>query len=133
MSYAIVIRFEGVTEADYWAVNDNLGINRDGSGDWPEGLRSHAGGPTSDGWVVIEKWESKEAQEAFMAGRLGAAQTRSSTGGAGIAPCPASHLTSTLRARRAAGRRRSSLWVMRQLALRGKCVLRPFGPQPPRH
>lgn len=73
MSYAIVIRFEGVTEADYWTVNDSLGINRDGSGDWPEGLRSHAAGPTADGWVVIEKWESKEAQQAFMGGRLGSA------------------------------------------------------------
>jgi hypothetical protein len=73
MSYAIVIVFEGVTEADYWAVNASLGINRDGTGDWPAGIRSHAGGPTADGWVVIEKWESKEAQEAFMGGRLGAA------------------------------------------------------------
>jgi hypothetical protein len=73
MSYAIVIVFEGVTEADYWAVNANLGINRDGSGEWPEGIRSHAAGPTANGWVVIEKWESKQAQEAFMAGRLGAA------------------------------------------------------------
>ncbi len=73
MSYAIVIVFDGVTEADYWAVNANLGINRDGSGEWPEGIRSHAAGPTADGFVVIEKWESKQAQEAFMAGRLGAA------------------------------------------------------------
>ncbi|MDP9464723.1 MAG: hypothetical protein M3P52_08875 [Actinomycetota bacterium] len=73
MSYAIVVMFEGVTEADYWTVNANLGINRDGSGDWPEGIRSHAAGPTANGWVVIEKWESKQAQEAFMTGRLGAA------------------------------------------------------------
>jgi hypothetical protein len=74
MSYAIVIAFEGVTEADYWAVNATLGINPDGTGDWPEGLRSHAAGPTdSGGWLVIEKWESKAAQEAFMGGRLGAA------------------------------------------------------------
>lgn len=73
MSYAVVIVFEGVSEADYWAVNDQLGINRDGTGNWPDGMRSHAGGPTADGWVVIEKWESKAAQEAFMSGRLGAA------------------------------------------------------------
>ena len=73
MSYAIVIVFEGVTEADYWTVNANMGINRDGSGEWPEGIRSHAAGPPANGWVVIEKWESKSAQEAFMAGRLGAA------------------------------------------------------------
>lgn len=73
MSHAVVIVFEGVSEADYWGVNDQLGINRDGTGNWPEGLRSHAGGPTASGWVVIEKWESKAAHEAFMAGRLGAA------------------------------------------------------------
>lgn len=74
MSYLIVIAFEGVSEADYWAVNDKLGINRDGTGNWPEGLMSHAGGPTANGgWVVVEKWESKAAQEAFMGGRLGAA------------------------------------------------------------
>jgi hypothetical protein len=74
MSYAIVVVFEGVTEADYWAVNADLGINRDGAGAWPDGIRSHAAGPTAGGgWVVIEKWESKQAQEAFMAGRLGPA------------------------------------------------------------
>ncbi len=82
MSYAIVLRFEGVTEDDYWKVNDSLGINRDGTGDWPDGMKSHAGGPTPDGWVVIEKWESKAAQEAFMASRLGAA-----IAGAGV-PAP---------------------------------------------
>jgi hypothetical protein len=73
MSYSLVLRFEGVSEADYWAVNSELGISRDGSGDWPAGMQSHVGGPTDDGWVVIESWESKAAQEAFMAGRLGAA------------------------------------------------------------
>lgn len=73
MSFAIVIVFEGVTEADYWAVNDQLGIDRDGTGDWPDGIKSHAAGPTADGWLVVEKWESKAAQEAFMSGRLGAA------------------------------------------------------------
>ena len=73
MSYAIVLVFEGVSEADYWKVNENLGINRDGSGDWPDGIKSHAAGPTPSGWVVVEKWETKAAQEAFMASRLGAA------------------------------------------------------------
>ena len=73
MSYGIVLRFEGVSEDDYWAVNSKLGIGPDGSGDWPEGMKSHVAGPTPDGWVVIEIWESKGAQEAFMANRLGAA------------------------------------------------------------
>jgi hypothetical protein len=55
-------------------VNERLGIARDGSGDWPEGLISHGGGPTANGgWVVTEIWSSKDGQERFMAGRLGAA------------------------------------------------------------
>ena len=32
MTYAIVLVFEGVSEADYWKVNDILGIGRDGAG-----------------------------------------------------------------------------------------------------
>ncbi len=73
MSYGIALVFEGVSEADYWAVNSKLGIGRDGSGEWPDGMKSHVGGPTPNGWVVMEIWESKGAQEAFMASRLGAA------------------------------------------------------------
>jgi hypothetical protein len=73
MAYGIVLRFEGVGEDQYWAVNKELGINPDGTGDWPAGMVSHAGGPTADGWVVTEIWNSKADQEAFMASRLGAA------------------------------------------------------------
>lgn len=73
MAYGIVLRFEDVTEEHYWAVNDKLGIDRSGNGEYPSGLLTHAGGPTPDGWVVIELWDSKSNQEAWMAGRLGAA------------------------------------------------------------
>ncbi len=74
MSYGIAIVFESVNEDQYWAVNDKLGIKRDGSGDWPDGIVTHVGGPTATGgWVVMETWESKGHQERFMAGRLGAA------------------------------------------------------------
>lgn len=74
MSYGIVLVFDGVSEDDYWAVNTQLGIARDGQGDWPAGLVSHSGGPTGDGgWFVSEVWRSKADHEAFMAGRLGAA------------------------------------------------------------
>ena len=72
MAYGIVLAFEGVGADQYWAVNEKLGINPDGTGDWPKGIRSHAGGPTATGWVVCEVWDSKADQEAFMAGRLGA-------------------------------------------------------------
>ena len=73
MAYGIVLAFEGVGADQYWAVNDLLGINRDGTGNWPKGLRSHSGGPTGSGWVVSEVWDSKADQEAFMGARLGAA------------------------------------------------------------
>lgn len=73
MSYGLVYVFEGVTEADYWSVNDKLGIEREGDAGWPAGMISHVGGPTENGWVVIELWDSKEIQQAFLAERLGAA------------------------------------------------------------
>jgi len=73
MPYGIVLVFDGVDADQYWAVNDRLGIKRDGSGDWPAGMLSHTGGPTATGWVVAEVWNSKADQEAFMASRLGAA------------------------------------------------------------
>jgi hypothetical protein len=74
MAYGIVLVFDGVPESQYWAVNEKLGIKRDGTGDWPDGLISHGGGPTANGgWVVTEIWSSKDAQEQFMTGRLGAA------------------------------------------------------------
>jgi hypothetical protein len=73
MSYGIVLLFDGVGADQYWAVNKSLGINPDGTGDWPAGMVSHAGGPTETGWMVSEVWNSKADQEAFMASRLGAA------------------------------------------------------------
>jgi hypothetical protein len=91
VAYGIVLVFEGVTEADYWAVNDKLGIARDDwTEGWPEGALSHTGGPTATGWVVTEVWESKAAQERFMAQRLGAA-----LGAAGV-PAPSQVIESEL-------------------------------------
>ena len=74
MSYAITLRFEGVSEDTYWAVNDKLGIDRDFTTNLPDGLVVHSAGPVGDdGWVVSEVWASRAEQEAFMAGRLGEA------------------------------------------------------------
>jgi hypothetical protein len=75
MAYGIVLEFEGVDKAQYDAVNQKLGIDvTSGTGDWPAGLKSHAGGTTSGtGFCVFEVWDSKAQQEAFMGGRLGAA------------------------------------------------------------
>ena len=73
MSYGLVLVFENVDESAYWAVNEQLGINRDGTGDWPDGLASHSGTQAGTGFVVMEIWDSKGHQERFMADRLGVA------------------------------------------------------------
>jgi len=76
MTYGILLEFDSsVGKAQYDAVNEKLGIamRGKGAGPLPDGLISHAGGTTPDGFIVYEVWESKAKQEAFMAGALGAA------------------------------------------------------------
>ena len=75
MAVGLVLKFANTSLDVYKKVNGLLGIDMTtGAGDWPAGLLSHAGGTTEDGsLVVIEVWESREAQGKFMAGRLGAA------------------------------------------------------------
>jgi hypothetical protein len=75
MPYGLIIEFQGEFDPSaYDAVNGKLGIDMDsGTGDWPKGLLSHAGGTTSNGFAVLEVWSSKEEQETFMQTRLGAA------------------------------------------------------------
>jgi hypothetical protein len=75
MSYGIVLEFgKDVTKVQYDAVNEKLGIDMNGgTGDFPPGLRTHAGGSTPEGFCVFEVWDSKADQEAFMGSRLGAA------------------------------------------------------------
>jgi len=72
MPEALILRFSGTGIDEYWAVNDLLGLNMaTGEGDWPVGLLVHAGGTADgDGLAVIEVWESRDAQAAFMANRL---------------------------------------------------------------
>jgi len=75
MGYGIVLEFgKDVTKAQYDAVNEKLGIDMAKvTGDWPQGLLSHAGGTTADGFCVFEVWDSKGEQEAWMGGTLGSA------------------------------------------------------------
>jgi hypothetical protein len=75
MTYAIALIFEGVSEDDYWAVNNKLGIapGQVGGDAIPPGAINHVAGASANGWVVIETWESREAQQAFMSSELGAA------------------------------------------------------------
>jgi hypothetical protein len=83
MADALILEFDGVGVEGYEAVNRELGIDMEtGEGDWPDGLISHTAGAKPGGWVVIEIWESQDAQGAFMNDRLGAAL------GAGRVPAP---------------------------------------------
>jgi len=75
MPAAVILEFEGVTEQQYDAVNEKLGLDpKSGKGDWPDGLRNHMAGRTDDGGLFVsEVWDSPEHQAAFMESRLGAA------------------------------------------------------------
>ena len=75
MGFGIVMEFgKDVTKVQYDAVNEKLGIDMaKGTGDWPKGLLSHAGGTTADGFCVFEVWDSKAQFEAWMGGTLGVA------------------------------------------------------------
>ena len=72
MAEAIILEFPG-DAALYHKVSGILGTAPDGTGDWPDGLLSHVGASSDGSLVVLEVWESKAKQEAFMNERLGAA------------------------------------------------------------
>jgi len=75
MSDALFFEFTGVSANQYKEVNKILGLDpATGDGNWPFGLHSHtAAAGTGGGFIVFEVWESKEAQAAWMASRLGPA------------------------------------------------------------
>jgi hypothetical protein len=87
MAAELILEFEGVTLAEYYAVNKELGIDPEsGEGNWPDGLVTHSAGLNEDGHlVVIEVWDTPEHQARFMEGRLGEALARG-----GIAAPPSS-------------------------------------------
>ncbi|MER8184935.1 hypothetical protein [Kitasatospora sp. NPDC094015] len=69
MAVIIVHETPGVTREQYERVTDVLsggkGMVRSRA-DWPvPGLISHAAGPTDDGWIVVDVWESEEAFRSF--------------------------------------------------------------------
>jgi hypothetical protein len=75
MPEALILEFAGIGEAEYAAVNGQLGIDmHTGEGDWPPGLLSHAAGVADDGtFIVTEVWATRAAHGAFLASRLGQA------------------------------------------------------------
>lgn len=85
MAELLMLEFEGLDEADYTAVNAQLGLDyQTGAGDWPAGLITHIAGVDENGKAhVIEVWESQQAQADFMESRLGPAMAA-----AGITAAP---------------------------------------------
>jgi hypothetical protein len=75
MAETLILEFTGVGEAEYKAVNSEVGLDMEtGQGDWPAGLLAHAAGTADDGaFIVTEVWSSRADQAAFMRDRLGAA------------------------------------------------------------
>jgi hypothetical protein len=73
MAEVIVIEVD-CDPALYPKVNEVLGVDPvSGSGDWPNGLISHVGGGGDGTVVVVEAWDSRADQEAWMANSLGPA------------------------------------------------------------
>ena len=75
MAVGLILAFPGRSRADYDAVNAKLDIDTSASSsDWPPGLLSHVSGTREDGsLIVMEVWESRDAQTRFMQERLGPA------------------------------------------------------------
>lgn len=74
MAELFILELEDFDEARYESVNRNLGIDMSSDdGNWPPGIISHTAGRTQDGWIVVEVWQTKQDQEAFMNTRLGPA------------------------------------------------------------
>ena len=75
MAHLLILEFDS-DEANelYTRVDAILGIDAAaGTGDWPAGLETHVAAVDGSNFVVVEKWETKTAQEKFMAERLGPA------------------------------------------------------------
>jgi len=62
MAIGLVFDVPGATQAQYEQVmHEAYPGNRP-----PAGLISHVGGPTDNGWCVVEVWESQEAADRFF-------------------------------------------------------------------
>jgi hypothetical protein len=74
MSDLLVLEFSAPEAVGiYNRINEILDIDPSGEGGWPPGLISHEAGGEADALVVVEEWESREAQDEFMRTRLGPA------------------------------------------------------------
>jgi hypothetical protein len=72
MAFARIALFPGGTEAHHKAIGDALG---DAHVD-PPGRIVFAAGPTSDGWQILQIWESREQLDRWVEAHLGDAFAR---------------------------------------------------------
>jgi hypothetical protein len=80
MAELIIIEVE-CDPALYSKVNGILGLDPNtGSGDWPKGLLSHTGGGGDGKVVVVEAWQARADQEAWMESTLGPALGQAGVG-----------------------------------------------------
>ena len=66
MAIGLIFDIPGVTQAQYEQVRDEVAPgNR-----LPPGMLSHVGGPSENGWCVVEVWESQDAATRFFTEKL---------------------------------------------------------------
>ncbi len=75
MAVLMIMELDGATTDDYEAVNEAIGIHE---GNLPDGLISHAVGPTEDGTglLITDVWESPEQLERFVQNQVGPAMEK---------------------------------------------------------
>jgi hypothetical protein len=86
MAIAVIIDFPGGSQEEYDTVVRELGPAGESVAAAP-GLLLHGGGPTADGWRVIDFWESQEALDRFTQEQLMPAMQR-----AGVNRRPSVHV-----------------------------------------
>jgi hypothetical protein len=67
MAILMILDIPGGTVEQYDKVNEAMGVDADNT---PEGLISHVTGPTDDGLLIVDVWESEEALNRFVGERV---------------------------------------------------------------
>ena len=66
MAVGLRLKFAGSASEQYDAVHEHMNFEQDP----PPGIIFHSAGPIDGGWGVIDVWESREAFDAFLEGRV---------------------------------------------------------------
>jgi len=78
MAILMILELDDATTDDYEAVNAAIGIDED---NLPDGLVSHAVGPTDEGGLlIVDVWESEEALDRFFTEHAGPAMAQVGVG-----------------------------------------------------